>query len=1232
MSSIKIIESSNKKSNSYNNSKSVQNSKWDIPVNIDVKVGDTIMIDSTILNLKGISGDETVSILGNNNTNGLADSKMMLRFTSYVNDNAMNTVHLPFCGSNREVIYPLIVSDDGASTSAFPELGYIGTLEYDGADNTNLNNYMSFDFVAPSTYGTTGDTAPFNAGEINPLNNGNNMYRFSYNPPKDARTEQIVSPFNNNLYTIWTEPGSWRSITGKKYTLLNENYMGPYRKDEHGGFYDDNEELQPQYFDIKIDLGGEMFETPSTIANTINDQLNTSDEYSLNSPVVLDSLSQYQKLPTITGPLLKVRNVNGEAGKNDVTGRQSLYGNMAVLDLKHWQGVHRLMRCDLAFEYRVNFNQLTDYKLMYQPVFLMPNGSMNNQLYYPYCEKDFSLKYKPVQFDSTNNDPVTKHAYYSTLPKYFLMCTNISYTEANIQRIQAYMRNTEVYDGISSDDNADDDVTNWRSHWNIGISQQSQFKNGNRYLYFCSQGNYNITDQLGPPDDQVYAYSFPYYPFDGMFDKMATSRSDIPDVGYTQMWAGNNNMQEIKQDLYVVTEMVDDSQIHRFKDNKNKDASIAFFSKYQSDWRQNVTYDGYDLDGFSLGDDDSLSQKYNVMVVPVNMKGSKASNYSIDIKNTFWIGACTTFYLPNFFNNPDQQFMYKITEGQDGDHISHGGLSLYQYYNNNWNVIDECYIYSFVNSMIKPGRNAVNGLTYDGKYTVDLTTQHNVFVVDCGNTRRQVIVFPDVDDLSRCKVYYCDGYDYQKVGGVNEFSPLGGAPIPINNAYREVHLTDMYVGSSNSSSHAYMPVSGVNNNNPIKHMITTNPIEQVCGFMLYSDSATQNSNGDWDINTDFALPILHQGQFCVSASFMDPRNEAVWLTNDERYDTVNTEPSNLDSYKIDSSLVNNYLQVGTNNPTFQYNNSLSRCGFSNLHTAKRMGILDMPYDPTTGQYAPDDSMGDLVVKLQDSVVKNVYLYNTLYAFAMKTINADDFQSYNNSGNNFNTGLNYSIGGISFHSLYGESIDDNAQNVSDMTLYTADNWTGSLLNKLGFAYSDFFTKFGMPDNIYDSSIANSNNPAYRYQKVSPLTTNPLIDISNSISLGTQDYTKKGEGGASLPLYNLSIGSLIPTTFDGSTSEIISASDLPAKSDSPFYKIYSSLSTDEYYSDGSQFQVASICTKKYVTGDYVYDDGGRPMTITFPMKITNITTEIRDSQGNLTALDSDNYVFYKIISND
>ncbi len=34
------------------------------------------------------------------------------------------------------------------------------------------------------------------------------------------------------------------------------------------------------------------------------------------------------------------------------------------------------------------------------------------------------------------------------------------------------------------------------------------------------------------------------------------------------------------------------------------------------------------------------------MVVPVNVKGSKASNYYIDLVYTFGFGACTTFYLP----------------------------------------------------------------------------------------------------------------------------------------------------------------------------------------------------------------------------------------------------------------------------------------------------------------------------------------------------------------------------------------------------------------------------------------------------------------------------------------------------------------------------------------------------------------------------------------------------------
>jgi hypothetical protein len=106
------------------------------------------------------------------------------------------------------------------------------------------------------------------------------------------------------------------------------------------------------------------------------------------------------------------------------------------------------------------------------------------------------------------------------------------------------------------------------------------------------------------------------------------------------------------------------------------------------------------------------------------------------------------------------------------------------------------------------------------------------------------MVFEDVDDLSKCKVCYCAGGDY-KIRGINtnDYTPLGGAPIQIDGAYREVHLTDMYVGSSESSSRFYMPfVGGVNNELPVKKPIANNPIEPVCGFVLYSDSATQDDN------------------------------------------------------------------------------------------------------------------------------------------------------------------------------------------------------------------------------------------------------------------------------------------------------------------------------------------------------------------------------------------------------
>ena len=148
-----------------------------------------------------------------------------------------------------------------------------------------------------------------------------------------------------------------------------------------------------------------------------------------------------------------------------------------------------------------------------------------------------------------------------------------------------------------------------------------------------------------------------------------------------------------------------------------------------------------------------------------------------------------------------------------------------------------------------------------------------------------------------------------------DFNPMGTLPYN-SNVWFEVWVTDLHIISTDPdsphhipSANPYQPVplTGVNGNSPR----ALHSEEEVCGFLLYRASATPFGDS-WDISPDFALPGMHQGQFCVSASFMD--NPAVWLVNAERYDDSKDLPGN-------SGENTNYIVVGANNPTFQWDNA-----------------------------------------------------------------------------------------------------------------------------------------------------------------------------------------------------------------------------------------------------------------------------------------------------------------------
>ena len=118
-------------------------------------------------------------------------------------------------------------------------------------------------------------------------------------------------------------------------------------------------------------------------------------------------------------------------------------------------------------------------------------------------------------------------------------------------------------------------------------------------MYYCGHGNFNLPQAFLPPAVGAYsnyytqyAGSYPYFPYADKVDVLSTSRSDIPNLGYTEMIVEGDTLpvtgavpsgldgNAVYQGFYNIHHT--DDTTHHFKDNKNKDASIAFYSRYDS--------------------------------------------------------------------------------------------------------------------------------------------------------------------------------------------------------------------------------------------------------------------------------------------------------------------------------------------------------------------------------------------------------------------------------------------------------------------------------------------------------------------------------------------------------------------------------------------------------------------------------------------------------------------------
>jgi len=332
-----------------------------------------------------------------------------------------------------------------------------------------------------------------------------------------------------------------------------------------------------------------------------------------------------------------------------------------------------------------------------------------------------------------------------------------------------------------------------------------------------------------------------------------------------------------------------------------------------------------------------------------------------------------------------------------------------------------------------------------------------------------------------------------------------------------------------------------------------------------------------------------------------------------------------------SGQMQNYMMIGSNDPTCQFDSALSRAKFFNFHTQRVLGAREMPVetDGSGNTTISKETLGNFVVKIAD----DTHYYQVVDNWT-ETYDSD------NPGNSTatfktahpNIGLSTSVCGISIENLYSQPKGATKTDIDDMTKLTEDNFYNTLLYKLGFTFKQFFPDFGQPYNWLDPAIQGKNDSINRYKSTKPLSTNAALTISDSANLAIQDNTKVAQyddSAKDVPTYQLGFPGGTGVSLDGNDSQAIIANNLPVKMDDAFYQVYSDIVPTNYKSEGEDLNIIATLMKNYIEGDFVYGFASTyTTTVEFPLKISEITTQIRLPNGLLAPIDQKSTVIYKV----
>jgi hypothetical protein len=331
-----------------------------------------------------------------------------------------------------------------------------------------------------------------------------------------------------------------------------------------------------------------------------------------------------------------------------------------------------------------------------------------------------------------------------------------------------------------------------------------------------------------------------------------------------------------------------------------------------------------------------------------------------------------------------------------------------------------------------------------------------------------------------------------------------------------------------------------------------------------------------------------------------------------------------------------YMYVGSNNPSFKYDDEQTRFYFSGLHTPELAGQSDVGAGDNSASPPQEDNTENgvaVVYKINKRV--NKYLYTP----DMKPYDSVVKGKYTpTEGTNLDRTLV-----IRNRNITPWSIFDSVSGVFFTDLgYDKEDFDKGLFGILGFTYDQLFSILTSENN----RTLRVNNDLLKKKNMSIITTNSAL-----VSSDTRNYSVNQFGGVyytgQIPLSSVItyhstdhahslVNQIDPAITQGTSSIQILADNLPRKMLKPYYTIRSDIIDNNHYVGGedskSVLPVVALCDKQYSGGDFYFGgDNQFTFTITKKKVITTITTAITDPNQSFARVDDDSSVIYRIEKN-